>query len=526
MGKSSSWGILLICSKFGEAWGQVLRPAKLSMDKTQCRSQAVRWNSCEPPLVQWATLTSLCSCPPMVEKDLADTREMRGKIAVVKGHYNTFFEKAQRVADAGASALILINWADGLGEFHRGPDTDPAHVSIPVVCILQCNASQLFDGAYVVCVGPCRQAASTPLPTEDCYHVSGAVSAWEGCWNENFWLRCIELWARSNCGALCLATARPKFRFSRPAGTFFGVYAARWRDALGWIQRHRAAGWEGSDCRWSQLPHTTSGSDPRDSKCRIQYTVWFRLRCSLFGKLHAVLKRENCNTRRPVCWERWVHNIYICDAHESSRSRNLHCQCALADWTLQQRGWGANLVKILKRWSNSHFIKEIHCRADIWEFRPVTTVRRRPFLYFCDWFQTSKVSKRICVGVMSSESLSLIILSTCTNSSNRVFLPQVVLRKRSSWLSRQRCVCVWKRERERVCVCVCSSWLSRRKCVCACVWVLVGVCVCVCVCICVCVCSVHQTLQTSYESLSVSLYVVQVCVHFCACICPSTPGPM
>ena len=54
----------------------------------------------------------------MVEKDLADTREMRGKIAVVKGHYNTFFEKAQRVADAGASALILINWADGLGEFH------------------------------------------------------------------------------------------------------------------------------------------------------------------------------------------------------------------------------------------------------------------------------------------------------------------------------------------------------------------------------------------------------------------------
>ena len=50
--------------------------------------------------------------PPMAEKDWENTREMRGKIAVVKHGYNTFFEKAQRVSNAGASALNLINWAD------------------------------------------------------------------------------------------------------------------------------------------------------------------------------------------------------------------------------------------------------------------------------------------------------------------------------------------------------------------------------------------------------------------------------
>ena len=161
---------------FGEAWGPVLRPAKLSTDEMPVKSGPLEFMRASFGTMSDIDGLVLRSHPPMAEKDLENTREMRGKIAVVKRGYNTFFEKAQRVADAGACALILINWADRLEEFHRGPDTDPAHVSIPVVCIRQCDAAQLYDGAHVVCVGPGTQIASTPLPTEGCYYVSGAVS--------------------------------------------------------------------------------------------------------------------------------------------------------------------------------------------------------------------------------------------------------------------------------------------------------------------------------------------------------------
>lgn len=158
---------------FGEAWGPLIRgrPTQQTIEDTQQVPTG-------PVTIEFMRASGgACgdidgvvfrSNPPMADKDLDNKQEMNGKVAVVKRGYNTFFEKAMRVAEAGASALIIINWADRLEVFNVADggsvadacgSTDekfalrPPYLSIPIVCVRQCDALLLSDGTHIRCIG-------------------------------------------------------------------------------------------------------------------------------------------------------------------------------------------------------------------------------------------------------------------------------------------------------------------------------------------------------------------------------------
>ena len=94
--------------------------------------------------------------PPMANGALENGDKMKGKVAVVKRGYNTFLDKALQVCEAGAVALIIMNWADRLEIFSAATDGEvtSSHVSIPIVCVRQCDSWQLVNGRNVRCGGP------------------------------------------------------------------------------------------------------------------------------------------------------------------------------------------------------------------------------------------------------------------------------------------------------------------------------------------------------------------------------------
>ena len=253
-------------------------------------SRVVRWNSCAPPLARSETLTALFS---------AGARPWRRRIGKILARWEAKLQLLSMVTILSSKRLSVFlmqarpPWFSSIGLTDLKSFTE---AQTPIQYMFQYPLSAFGNAPQpnyslvpmLYALVPAHKQPARPFQLK----VAITFQVWYQLWgilkrelSDAVYqaLGARQLWR------LRLATVRSRFLFSRLAGTVFGVYAARGRDELGWIQRHRAAGWEGSDSRWPRLPHTTSGLDPRDSKCKIQHAVWFRLRTSLFWKLHAVL---------------------------------------------------------------------------------------------------------------------------------------------------------------------------------------------------------------------------------------------
>jgi hypothetical protein len=89
-----------------------------------------------------------CAQPSAAEEELSNKSDMDGKVAVVTRGIVPFIDKARRVADAGAVALIVVNSEEACYKC-TAPNEDCSDLNIPVVCVGCSDGQALKDGVKV-----------------------------------------------------------------------------------------------------------------------------------------------------------------------------------------------------------------------------------------------------------------------------------------------------------------------------------------------------------------------------------------
>ncbi len=85
----------------------------------------------------------LCD-PEHADKELRNAEQLKGKVAVVKGGFSNFSEKAQRAQNAGAVAVVIINTDSTLFTASAGDDVHTSAVTIPALMVAADSVSTLL----------------------------------------------------------------------------------------------------------------------------------------------------------------------------------------------------------------------------------------------------------------------------------------------------------------------------------------------------------------------------------------------
>lgn len=110
----------------------------------------------------------ICRVDPLTaESELNNKSSLMGKVAVVCRGVVPFTEKARRVGEAGAIALIVVNDEDKPYKCSAAGDESTSDIDLPVVCVGRPDGRHLQDGARVHVAGVAKGSGRVVLAAQE-----------------------------------------------------------------------------------------------------------------------------------------------------------------------------------------------------------------------------------------------------------------------------------------------------------------------------------------------------------------------